>query len=112
MGTNSLNHAAGRRLPAYLPAALLLVFSLVWSLGLTFWPRPGQPMAAVFPPALAGGAAFGAAANAGADTLLSPGGWPSVVLAQSSLPDFAQRLYDQGALLVLRAPMTGCMHQD
>ena len=101
-----------RRFSAFLPALGLLCFSLVWSLGLTLWPQAGQPVAVFFPPALAGAPAFNAAAAAGATDYLSPGGWPSVVLARSTLPDFVQRLYGQGALMVLRAPMTGCMHQD
>lgn len=108
----TLHPTRTRRLSAFLPAIGLLCFSLVWSLGLTLWPQPGQPVAVFFPPALAGAPAFNAAAAAGAEDYLSPGGWPSVVLARSTLPDFVQRLYGQGALMVLRAPMTGCMHQD
>jgi|GEM_PF-1195877 len=100
-------------LKAFLPALGLLTFSLTWSLGLTLWPRPGQPVAAIFPPAQAGAPAFNAAAAAGADTVLSFGGFASVILAQSSRPDFPDRLYSQGALMVLRAPLSGgCMHQE
>ncbi|HVI53158.1 MAG TPA: hypothetical protein VM661_18270 [Candidatus Sulfotelmatobacter sp.] len=100
-------------LKAFAPAVGLLVFSLIWSLGLTLWPRPGQPVAAIFPPAKAGAAAFSAAAAAGAESIFSFGGFASVVLTQSSNPDFPARLYGQGALIVLRAPLTGlCLQQE
>ena len=89
---------------------LLMTFCLVWTVGLTLWPRPGQGMAVFFPPSAAGSPALLAAANAGADQVLAFGGWPSVVLVRSAAPDFISRLYGAGALLVVRAPdSTNCM---
>ncbi len=93
-----------------LPAIALMAFGLIWTAGLTLWPQPGQPLAAVYPPSKAGTPALRAAANAGAQEVLAFGGWPSVVIVQSSAPDLADHLYQSGALLVLRAPRkTDCM---
>jgi len=94
----------------FAPALALMIFSLGWTVGLTVWPRSGQPLAAIFPPSAAGSPALLAVAAAGADEVLTFGGWASVVLVRSNGPDLISRLYDAGALLVLRAPqMTDCL---
>ena len=87
----------------YLPAVAVLAFSVGWAGALTAWPRDGQPVAAVYAPARAG-AAFIGAVNAGADAVLGFGGMPGVVVARSDRPDFIGKLYDSGALVVVRAP--------
>jgi hypothetical protein len=92
------------------PAVALLIFSLLWTTGLTVWPRPDQPVAAIFPPFLPAERALTAAAGAGAEAVLAFGGWRSVILARSSDPNFIGRLYAAGAWAVLRAPAkTNCM---
>lgn len=95
---------AGRR--DYLPAVMVMAFSVGWAGALTVWPRDGQPVAAVYGPARAD-AAFAGTVNAGADAILGFGGLPGVVVARSGRPDFIENLYDSGALLVLRAPAAG-----
>ncbi|CCG40670.1 hypothetical protein [Magnetospirillum molischianum] len=96
-------------LSGFIPAAALMGFSLLWTVGLTVWPRPGEPLAVIFPLSAAGSSAFEAAVNAGAEEVLAFGGWPSVVLVRSGTPEFVDHLYGVGALLVLRAPKsTNC----
>lgn len=91
----------------YLPAMALLTFSVVWVGALMAWPRDGQPVAAVFPPRAA---AFAAVTNAGAKSVLGFGAVPEVVVAWSDRPEFIDRLYDSGALVVVRAPvLSECM---
>jgi len=104
---------SGKYFAGFTQPILLVVFCLVWTTGLTLWPSPNQGMAVIFPPWAAGTPALLAAANAGADEVLSFGGWPSVVLVRSAAPDFIPRLYRAGALLVVRAPeTTNCMRQE
>ncbi len=94
----------------FLPAAGLAVLGLLWVCGLTVWPRDGQPVAAFFWPLGSDAATLGATSQAGAEAVLAFGNWPGVVLAHSSNPDFVARLYQGGAMLVLRAPAnSGCM---
>ncbi len=90
-------------LGALLPALALLIFSLFWSGALVMWPRDGQPVAAIFPPAAAEEAAMTAAIAAGASSVQGFGAWPGVVVTRSDDPAFAANLYRQGALLVVRA---------
>lgn len=85
----------------YIPAAALLAFSVCWAGGLMAWPRDGQPVAALYPPRVP---AFAAVANAGAEAILGFGGLPGVVVARSDRPEFIDKLYDSGALVVVRAP--------
>lgn len=90
----------------YVPAALLLAFSVVWAGVLIAWPRDGQPVAAIYPPGAAE-RAFADAANAGAVTILGFGMSPAIVVAQGEAPDFIEKLYQSGALMVVRAPARG-----
>ncbi len=87
----------------YLPAALLLVFSVGWAGALMALPREGQPVAAIYPPS-AGDAAFAGVVNAGADAVLGFGALPGIVVARSDRADFINKLYDSGALVVVRSP--------
>ncbi|HLO75930.1 MAG TPA: hypothetical protein VK196_05685 [Magnetospirillum sp.] len=94
----------------YLPAAVALVFGVCWAGALMAWPRDGQPMAALFLPAANGGVAFARVVNAGADAILGFGVLPGIVVAQSEQPGFSDRLYGNGALIVVRAPaQSDCM---
>lgn len=103
--------ARSQSLISLAPAAGLLLVSLLLTGGLTVWPHAGQPVAAIFPLSADRSAAFAAASAAGAESVLAFGGWTSVILAQSSDPDFIDHLYHAGAIMVLRAPQTtGCMH--
>lgn len=88
----------------YVPAALLLAFSVLWAGGLMALPRDGEPVAAIYPPA-AGQGAFTGAVNAGAEAVLGFGAVGNVVVVRSSRPDFVKNLYDSGALAVVRAPV-------
>lgn len=92
------------RVQDYMPAALLLVFSVGWAGALMAWPRQGAPVAAIFPPA-AGTDAFAHTVNAGADAVLGFGAFPGVVVARSERPDFVSKLYAGGAMVVVRAPV-------
>lgn len=85
----------------YIPAAILLLFSVGWAGALMAWPRAGQPVAVVYPPSTG---AFAGAVAAGADAILGFGALPGLVVAQSDQPEFIEKLYDGGALMVLRAP--------
>lgn len=67
------------------------------------WPQVGQPVAVVYPPDAAARALADVAA-AGADAVLGFGVIPSLVVARSDQPDFIAKLYQSGALVVLRAP--------
>lgn len=91
------------RIRDYIPAALVLAFSVLWAGGLMVWPRDGEPVAAIYPIA-DGHAAFAEAIHAGADAILGFGVLPNVVVARSERPDFVKNLYDSGALAVVRAP--------
>lgn len=85
----------------YLPAMALLAFSVVWVGALMAWPRDGQPVAALFP---ANSLAYAAVTNAGAESILGFGAIPGIVVVQSDRPEFIDKLYDSGALVVVRAP--------
>jgi hypothetical protein len=88
----------------------LAAFSLLWTGGLTMWPRSGDPVAAFFPPWFSPSAALAVTASANAAEIRGFGGWNNVVVAQSDDPAFAQQLRQSGALIVLRAsPFTGCV---
>ncbi len=89
----------------YFPAAVLLVFSVVWVGALTVWPRAGQPVAALYPSAAGDG--FVRAVDAGAEAVLGFGALPGVVVVQAQSPDLVDRLYESGALVVVRAPARG-----
>ncbi len=92
------------------PAAALMAFGLAWTVALAVWPRSDHPLAAIFPPTLAGSHALAAAVAAGAEEVLTFGGWPAVVIVRSTTPNVIERLYRAGALVVLRAPeRSDCM---
>ncbi|MFD2233218.1 hypothetical protein [Phaeospirillum tilakii] len=97
-----------RRLIRLIQTVVVLV-STVWPVGLSVWPRPGQAMAAVFPPGASGNAALFAAWQAGAEQVMAFGGWPWVVLVRSDAPDFVGQLHHAGAWLVLRVPAAGAI---
>lgn len=90
----------------YIPAAVLMVFSVGWVGALMAWPRDGQPVAALYPPTIRD-SAFAGAVNAGADAVLGFGALPGIVVAQSDRPEFIKKLYGSGALVVVRAPAAG-----
>ncbi|MGE5478099.1 MAG: hypothetical protein ACM3Q1_15690 [Bacteroidales bacterium] len=87
----------------YLPAAGVLLFSVCWAGALMAWPRDGQPVAALFPPS-ASERAFSGVVAAGADAVLGFGAVPGMVVAQSADGHFIKKLYERGALVVVRAP--------
>lgn len=90
---------------SFLPA-LALSLTGVGALGAAqAWPVPAKPVA-VFS---LQGDALAAVIKAGG-RLISPGGVPGSIIAVSDTPDFTDRLYANGASLVLRADTTiGCL---
>lgn len=92
---------------AYWPALAVLALSLSWTGGLMAWPRAGEPVAALFPPAANGDAAFRGVLAAGADVVLNIGATPTLIVARSDDPRFVANLYASGALIVVRAPQRG-----
>lgn len=92
---------------AMVPAIGLLAFSLVWTGGLTAWPREGKPVAAIYPPGFSGDAAFRGVVASGAEAVYGIGAARTIVVARSDKPGFVADLYASGALLVLRAPEAG-----
>lgn len=93
----------------FLPAAALLLFSVGWAGALMAWPRDGQPVAVLYGAAV-GESALIRTANAGADAILGFGALPGIVVAQSAQPTFIENLYENGALVVVRAPANAdCM---
>jgi len=104
-----MSNAPRRLRDGSLPAMLLAAFSLLWTGGLTIWPRAGEPVAVFFPPWVSSSAAFAGTLAAGAADVRGFGGWSSVVVAQSPDPAFVHQLRHAGAVFVLRAsPLTGC----
>lgn len=91
----------------YLPALLLLAFSVVWIGALTAWPRAGSPVAVLYSPATSGAAAFAGVVAAGAESILGIGAFPGIVVARSDDPDFTENLFKTGAWMVVRAPDKG-----
>lgn len=79
---------------------LVLAIGFIGAAALGMQPRPGRPVAAVFPPWWGLTRAFGAAAAAGGNVLRS-GAWPALIVTQSPDPGFATRLHAAGAWLVL-----------
>lgn len=93
-------------LSAWRPPLLLLAASFVATAWLALHPKPGQPVAAVFPPWWGGLQAFEAVASAGGE-LLRTGAWPAIVVTISREPGLASRLHATGAWLVLDARALG-----
>lgn len=97
-------------LSPYLPALLLLAFSTGWVAMLTLAPQPGQAVAAIFPPHFGGDPSLRAAVAAGDDEILAFGGLNFIILLRSADPAIIRHLYQNGALLVIRAPLlTDCL---
>jgi hypothetical protein len=63
-------------------------------------PKPGQPVAAVFPPWWSAARAFTAAAAADG-SVLRTGAWAAIIVTASPDPAFAARLRQAGAWLIL-----------
>lgn len=92
---------------AFLPALGLLAFSLAWTGALMARPQDGDPVAALFPPPMGGDAAFRRVLAAGADAVLGIGATATLIVARSDDPAFIDRLYESGAVIVMRAPAIG-----
>jgi len=91
----------------FAPAGMLLAASVLFTGGLTAWPREGEPVAAIFPPGTTGDAAFAGVVSAGAEAVLGTGALRTIVVARSGDPAFIDKLYKTGAFVVVRAPATG-----
>ena len=97
----------GKSLRPFIPALVLMAFSLVCVAAMTMAPRPGEPVAVVFPPWVSAHSALQTTAAASAMDIWGQGGWKNVVIASSDDPLFAQKVISLGALIVLRAPGKG-----
>jgi len=86
------------------PLLTLLAGSLLWGGEQILSPDPGQPLAVIFPNVTETSEAGLAPWRAGATQVLAFGFWPGLVLVRSDHPDFVERLYAAGALVVMRAP--------
>jgi len=94
----------------FVPAALLSIFFLICAAGQVMGPRPGQAVAAIFPPWLSRELVFAAASSARPEEILGGGGWSNVILARSDDAAFSNALRRAGALLVVRVPRwSGCL---
>lgn len=95
----------------YLPLAGVLAITLIGLTAMSVWPRPAEPVAALF--LGADESALLRVAGAGSTVILGSGGLPGIIIAQSDTPDFAARLIAAGAVLAVRAPtLTACMSGD
>jgi hypothetical protein len=86
--------------PRLLPVIGLAATSLLAIAALTLQPGPaGEPVAVLFAPFTDADMPLRRVAAAGGE-ILRHGAAGSIVIARSDAPDFATRLYTQGALLV------------
>lgn len=84
----------------------VLVLSLIFSAAIALQPRPGEAVAAIFPPWIKGKEAVERVWRAeGRATGL--GGLDNVVLVRGDAPDLAARLRREGALLIIDATLAG-----
>ncbi|MEM7530099.1 MAG: hypothetical protein AAF416_21010 [Pseudomonadota bacterium] len=99
-----------RTIAASLPFAAVLTIALGAPLAFAFAglaPRPGEPMVVLAAPwADAARLALGAGGG-----LIAPGRLPAAALVWSENPSFADRLYDEGAWLVLDTDLSGILCQ-
>lgn len=91
-----------------IPAFALAVLGFAWTAGMVMWPRPGEPVAAIFPPWASEEAAVAATSSANAQAILGFGALATIVVARSDDPRFAEELHRLGALFVVRAKLVGC----
>lgn len=96
---------ASFKLLSVVPALAFALASLAVAVVLSAGPRSPNEIAAVFPPWWTPAQAFEAAGRAGAVTRV--GGADSVMIVVSSDTFLAQRLYAEGALLLLDPVVTG-----
>ena len=80
--------------------ALLLILSVAAAGSVRLQPIPGEPVAALFPPWWSAGHAF-AAASASGGAIIRTGAWPTLLVAVSPSPLFAEKLRASGAWLIL-----------
>ena len=93
--------AVKSRVSAYVPAAALFLASVVFLSILLVKPQPGQPvLAVVYPPGVSAGEALRAITNTDA-LVLRQGLLGNILVVRSPATDFANRLYQSGALFVL-----------
>jgi hypothetical protein len=92
-----------------LAAILLLLVSTATLAGLEARPRDGRDVAAVYPPWMTGASAFERVAQAGG-AIVRAGALDTILVAHGDDPDFAVRLRDGGAWLVLDPlALGGCL---
>lgn len=92
------------------PALGLAVFSALWAGALAMAPRPGEPVAAIFPPWMPADLALALTASLDAREIRGFGYLDTIIIARSDDPAFVGRLRGAGALMVLRASkLTDCM---
>jgi hypothetical protein len=90
-----------------LPALLLLALSFLGVGALSALPGASDgPLAVQFAPWTAKEEALRAVAAAGGE-IIAQGAWPSLLIARADGGDFVARLYRQGALVVIDAPLSG-----
>lgn len=92
------------------PLLVLLAGGLLWGGEWVLSPRPGQPLAVIFP-TTAGPEEMMAPWEAGATQVLAFGLLPGLLLVRSDRPDFVERLYAAGAVVVMRAPGRSTLHR-
>ena len=92
-----------------LSAIFLFLASTTTLAGLEARPRDGRDVAAVYPPWMTGTSAFGRVAQAGG-AVVRAGALDTILVAHGDDPDFAARLRDGGAWLVLDPlALGGCL---
>lgn len=100
--------AAGEGLAAWLVSAGLLACGVVAAGAIGLAPRPGRPVAALFPPWWGAERALAAAASA-QGVVARTGAWPTLLVASSGAAGLGGRLRSAGAWLILDArPLGGC----
>ncbi|MFD2234224.1 hypothetical protein [Phaeospirillum tilakii] len=92
------------------PLLVLLGGGLLWGGEWVLSPRPGQPLAVIFPTTAAPDEIM-APWEAGATQVMAFGLLPGLLLVRSDRPDFVERLYAAGAVVVMRAPGRSTLHR-
>ncbi len=90
-----------------MPALALMAIITVWVAAMTLRPRPGDAIAAFFPPLTSRDATLAGASLAGDSEIVAFGNVPWIIVVRSEDPDLAKRLRAAGAWLTVRAPSVG-----